>query len=60
MNCTICGKPILLVPSAKERADKFGGSPSDYTNRFTEHAQCSLDKRESETKELMRRLKPGK
>jgi hypothetical protein len=56
MNCTICGKKITLVPSAKERADKYGGKPSDYTKLFTQHSACALDKRERETLELMRRL----
>jgi hypothetical protein len=55
MNCTICGKKITLVPSAKERADKYGGKPADYTKLFTQHAQCVLDKRETETIALMRR-----
>jgi len=58
MNCTICGKKITLVPSAKERADKYGGKPSDYTKLFTEHAQCVLDKRETETTALMRKTTP--
>lgn len=57
MNCTICGKKITLVPSAKERADKYGGNPRDYTRLFTEHAQCVIDKRERETLELMRRAR---
>jgi hypothetical protein len=57
MNCTICGKKITLVPSAKERADKCGGKPADYTKLFTTHTQCLLDKRERETLELMRRVK---
>lgn len=55
MNCTICKKPIILIPSAQERADKFGGRPSDYINLFTEHAQCTIDKRERETAELINR-----
>jgi hypothetical protein len=55
MNCTICGKKITLVPSAKERADKYGGKPSDYTKLFTQHSACALDKRERETRELMQR-----
>lgn len=55
MNCTICGKPIILVPSAKERAEKFGGKPSDYTKLFTTHNECAIEKRNRETLELMRR-----
>lgn len=46
MNCTHCGKPIYLVPSAKERAAKFGGKPSDYTRLFTMHTVCVLEKRD--------------
>ena len=59
MNCTICSKPIKLVPSAKERAarDATGKSAAYYTNMFTEHAQCVIDKRERETLELMRSVK---
>lgn len=45
MKCTICDKPIVLVPSAAERAKKFGGKPSDYTKLFTEHSQCTIDRR---------------
>jgi len=45
MNCSHCGKPIVLVPSAIERAKKFGGPPSKYTKLFTMHAQCQIDKR---------------
>lgn len=56
MNCTICNKPIVLVPSAKERAAKYGGRPSDYAKLFTTHSECFVAKRERETRELMRRL----
>lgn len=53
MNCSICGKPIVLVPSARERANKAGGVPSDYTKLFTAHVRCVIDKRNKETLELM-------
>ena len=56
MNCTICGKKIVLRPSAAERARKFGGKPSDYTKLFTTHSACMVAKREREAVELMRRL----
>ena len=56
MKCSCCGKPIILIPSATERAKKFGGSPSDYTKLFTMHSECQVAKRESETIELIRRL----
>ena len=55
MKCTICGKPITLVPSARERAAKYGGKPSDYTKLFSEHAECVAAKRERETLELIKR-----
>lgn len=54
MNCTVCKKPIVLVPSAAERAAKTGGKPSDYTKLFTEHAECLIAKRSAESVELMR------
>ena len=56
-NCTICHQPIVLVPSAAERAQKFGGKPADYTNLFTTHADCFLKQREQGTTELIQRLK---
>lgn len=55
MKCTICDKKIVLVPSAAERARKFGGKPSDYTSLFTTHSQCAVNKREQEAVELMRK-----
>lgn len=60
MNCTICGKPIVLVPSAKERADKFGGKARDYTALFTTHAGCAIALREAAAVELMRRNQGNK
>lgn len=56
MNCTICGKPIVLIPSAAERAQKHGGKASDYTNLFRQHPECAVSKREADTVALMRRL----
>lgn len=56
MKCTHCGKPIKLVPSATERARKFGGVPADYTKLFTTHADCAIAKREAEAVALMRRI----
>ena len=57
MNCTICGKPIQLVPSATERAKRYGGKPSDYSRLFTEHTDCALEKRDREVRETMRNSK---
>ena len=56
MNCTICGRPIRLIPSAQERAKKFGGQPSDYIRLFTTHSVCAVAKRRNDTYALMRRL----
>ncbi len=56
MNCTICGKPIILVPSAAERAEKSGKPASYYTQLFTTHSECFIKKRNSETVKLMRKI----
>lgn len=56
VNCTICGKKIVLVPSAQERARKFGGEPSDYVKMFTTHSDCAVKKRSQESTDLMRRI----
>lgn len=55
-NCTICGKKIVLVPSAQERAKKFGGVAADYTAMFTTHSDCLVQKRSQESVELMRSI----
>lgn len=59
MKCTICDKPIILSPSAKERAQKFGGKPSDYTALFTAHAACQVRQRSVASTALMLRLSKG-
>ncbi|MFN7882788.1 MAG: hypothetical protein ACK5PF_07215 [bacterium] len=58
MNCSICHKPIVLSPSAAERAakDVTGRPASFYTGLFREHTECQLAKRQQETSDLMRRL----
>lgn len=54
-NCIHCKKPIILVPSAEERAAKdISGLPASfYRNHFTEHTECALAKRKAETTALM-------
>jgi len=59
-NCTICDKPIILTPSAAERAEKHGGKPSDYTKLFTTHSKCFVEKRSEEARELMRVINGAK
>ena len=43
-NCTFCGKPIVLVPSAAERAakDVTGKTAAYYTSLFTSHSDCLM------------------
>lgn len=54
--CTICNKEIVLIPSAAERAAKFGGKASDYIKMFTTHSECAIAKRSQESIDLMRRI----
>ena len=56
MNGTICHEPVILIPSATERAKRSGGKPSDYTSLFTSHPECFVAKRSQESIDLMRRL----
>lgn len=44
--CIYCKKTITLTPSARERAVKFGGKPSDYTKLFTSHNTCMVAARD--------------
>ena len=55
MKCTICGKEIVLIPNAAERARKYGDTARSYTLLFTEHSQCAIDKYKRETSELIQR-----
>lgn len=57
VNCTICVKPIVLVPSAAERAAKHGNTPAFYTGLFRQHADCQLKARAESTSGLMRGLR---
>jgi hypothetical protein len=57
MNCTICNKPVVLNPSAEERArkDVTGKSAAYYTSLFTTHADCAIAKRSAGVSELIAR-----
>ena len=55
MKCTICGKPIVLVPSAEERAKKGFGTAKYYRSLFTTHPECALKKRADETSALIKK-----
>jgi len=50
MKCSICGKRIVLVPSAAERArkDVTGKSAKYYESLFREHTDCALQKRKGD------------
>ena len=57
MKCLLCGKEIVLVPSAAERAKKdvTGKTAEYYTKLFPRHAKCELDLREQQVSELIQR-----
>ena len=56
--CNLCGQPIVLVPSAAERAKKYGDmTAAEYAALFPTHTTCFLKKRKLDTEDLMRRLK---
>lgn len=59
MNCKICKLPIVLQPSAEERAksDVTGKTAAYYRSLFTTHADCQLKARQEATSFLMRSLK---
>jgi hypothetical protein len=59
MNCSHCGKPVILVPSAAERARRYGGTPSDYIRLFPIHADCQIKLRRQGVSELIQRLAPA-
>lgn len=45
MNCKYCGKPVVLIPSAEQRAanDVTGKTAKYYTNLFPYHYKCSQE-----------------
>ena len=57
MNCTFCKRPIVLIPSAAERAakDVTGRPASFFTSLFTEHSECTLEKRRRDMSEFLKR-----
>lgn len=57
MKCTHCNKEVVLVPSASERAKKYGETAAHYTRLFPMHTHCQLERRAQATSELMARLR---
>ncbi len=55
--CTICKKPIVLNPSAEERArrDPTGKSAAYYSSLFTTHSHCAIQKRTQQAIDTARR-----
>lgn len=56
MDCTICHKPVILVPSARAKARATGQPASYFTRLNREHTECAIAKRDDETLALMRRI----
>ena len=54
--CRICGKDIVLVPSAKQRSISTGQPESYFLNLFTTHSECFLEKRKQDFSETISRL----
>ena len=54
--CTICGKDVVLVPSAESRAKKYGGTPQDYLDLFPTHASCAVQKRSADAVATMHQI----
>lgn len=58
MKCTICGGEVILIPSAAERARKYGDHiASYYTSLFPTHTHCQLAKNKAAVIELIQRTK---
>ena len=57
--CLICGKPIILSPSAAERArkDVTGKTAQFFIDIFRTHSECELKKRAEGVHQLMLSLK---
>lgn len=56
MTCRHCQKPVVLHPTAAQRAERYGGTPREYTLLFPNHADCVVKAREQEAIDLLRSL----
>lgn len=58
MLCNICNRKIVLIPSAEERAarDVTGKSAEYYRSLFKTHSECLIEKRNSDTIELIQKI----
>ena len=57
MACKYCDKPVVLVPSAEERArtDVTNKSPGYFRSLFPNHSSCYLEARKNNDYEAMMR-----
>jgi len=44
-NCNVCKQPIVLVPSAAERAEKYGNTAKHYLDLFKTCSSCQIKMR---------------
>lgn len=60
MNCTHCGKRVVLIPSAAKRAarDVTGKTAAYYTKLFPRHTKCELELRDNRAEALRSVGKP--
>lgn len=56
IKCRICGKDIVLIPSAKQRSIATGQPESYFLGLFTTHPQCFIEKRRKDFHALVRRI----
>lgn len=54
--CNLCQQPVILVPSAEERAKKYGGTPDFYRSLFKVHSWCQIAANRASQLELTKRL----
>jgi hypothetical protein len=52
--CKYCDKPVILVPSAYARANKYGESAQYYKDLFPNHMACVVANRSQESINLIR------
>ena len=56
MNCTYCNKPVILTPSAEERAARSNQTAAYYESLFTSHSDCFIRARNEATLQLIRTI----
>jgi hypothetical protein len=62
MACKYCGEPVVLMPSAEQRARRYNDHPAAYyTALFPDHVSCVIKNNTDEVHKLMNRitLNPG-